>query len=303
MTAIRPALTDADLDAWRRVHRAVVDGERTPTVAELRGMERPGRLLLVAERDGEPAGSGAGDFSNLQGRFSVAARVVPHARRRGVGTAVLRALVDHAAALGADRLVALADDPGSLAFATRFGFEATDFQVEQLKDLRGAGPEPRFPDGLEVVTIEQRPDLLEGTYPLAVEAYADMATAVPVEITRDEWMREEATLPGGSFVALAGGEVVGYSGLLADPDDPSRAEDGLTAVRRDWRRRGLARALKLAELRWAHANGIREVFTWTQRGNEGMRALNERLGYAYGLTSTTVEAETAAVCERLAEPG
>ena len=32
---------------------------------------------------------------------------------------------------------------------------------------------------------------------------------------------------------------------------------------------------------WAAANGIREIVTWTQRGNEGMRAVNERLGYAY----------------------
>jgi mycothiol synthase len=30
---------------------------------------------------------------------------------------------------------------------------------------------------------------------------------------------------------------------------------------------------------WAAENGIREVYTWTQRGNEGMRAVNEKLGY------------------------
>jgi predicted N-acetyltransferase YhbS len=302
VTAIREAHTDADLEAWREVRRAVVEGDRTPTVAELRATERPGRLLLVAERDGELAGSGLADRSSLRGRFSVAPRVVPAARRRGVGTELLRALVEHAAALGADTLVALADDPGSIAFAGRFGFAATDLQVEQVKAL-GVEPEPAFPSGVEIVTVAERPELLERAYGLAVEAYADMATAAPAEVTRDEWLREEATLPAGSFVALAGGEVVGYSGLLLDPDDPARAEDGLTAVRRDWRRRGLALALKLAELRWAAANGIREVFTWTQNGNDAMRALNERLGYAYGLTSTTVEAPTARVRERLAGGG
>ena len=36
------------------------------------------------------------------------------------------------------------------------------------------------------------------------------------------------------------------------------------------------------------ANGIREIVTWTQRGNEGMRRLNERLGYEYrGVSLTT----------------
>jgi hypothetical protein len=37
--------------------------------------------------------------------------------------------------------------------------------------------------------------------------------------------------------------------------------------------------LKTRDLTWAEANGSREVVTWTQRDNEGMRALNEALGY------------------------
>ena len=72
----------------------------------------------------------------------------------------------------------------------------------------------------------------------------------------------------------------GSPGLCAGDHD-GVAEDGLTVVHRDWRRRGLARALKARELEWAAANGYREVVTWTQRGNDGMRALNEQLGYAY----------------------
>ncbi len=64
-------------------------------------------------------------------------------------------------------------------------------------------------------------------------------------------------------------------------DNPGVAEDGLTVVARDWRRRGLAMALKRLELAWAAEHGFTEVFTWTQRRNEGMRAVNERLGYVY----------------------
>ena len=109
-----------------------------------------------------------------------------------------------------------------------------------------------------------------------------MATPVAVTISLDDWLRDEATYPGGSFVALADGEIVGYSGLCRTAED-GVAEDGLTVVRRDWRRRGLATALKRAELAWAARNGIRRVETWTQTGNEGMRAVNERLGFRYGL--------------------
>src|SRR5262249_61194537 len=89
-----------------------------------------------------------------------------------------------------------------------------------------------------------------------------------------------APLAAGLFVALAGGEIVGYSGLK-EHDNDGVAEDGLTVVRRDRRGRGLATVLKRAELAWAEASGIREVVTWTQRDNGAMRRLNERLGYDY----------------------
>ena len=35
---------------------------------------------------------------------------------------------------------------------------------------------------------------------------------------------------------------------------------------------------------------LAEIVTWTQRGNEGMRALNERLGYEYRDVSVTMVA-------------
>lgn len=40
------------------------------------------------------------------------------------------------------------------------------------------------------------------------------------------------------------------------------------------------RPLKSRELAWAARNGYCELITWTQRGNEGMRAVDEALGYA-----------------------
>ena len=82
---------------------------------------------------------------------------------------------------------------------------------------------------------------------------------------------------------------MGFSGLCRDAD--GGYEDGLSAVRRGWRRRGLAEALKREKLALAAANGVEEIATWTQRGNEGMRALNERLGYVYRSVSITVRAD------------
>ena len=69
---------------------------------------------------------------------------------------------------------------------------------------------------------------------------------------------------------------------------PDTAEHGLTVVRRAWRRRGLATALKARELAWASENGLRELVTWTQRGNEALQAVNERLGYGVRSVSLSV---------------
>jgi mycothiol synthase len=284
---IRPVVTDDDVEAWLHVRRLVLPNESAGTVEQFRGRQKPEQLALLAELGGAVVGSGLAGLSDAPGRGFVAPRVVPEARRRGIGTELLRRLGDHAATLGVARVGAHVDDDGSRAFAERFGFEEIDRQVEQVWTARQV--EAPVPDGVELVTIADRPELLEAAYPLAKAGWEDFATAEAVTISREDFVRDDATLPEGSFVALAGNEIVGFSGLCAGDHD-GVAEDGLTVVHRDWRRRGLARALKARELEWAAANGYREVVTWTQRGNEGMRALNERLGYAYRGFSVTMTA-------------
>jgi RimJ/RimL family protein N-acetyltransferase len=93
------------------------------------------------------------------------------------------------------------------------------------------------------------------------------------------------------FVGLVDGQVVGCAGLERDDDEPLRAENALTAVLRGWRGRGIATALKRTALAFAAEQGIRQVYTWTQTANEGMRSLNERLGYRYRNVSVTVRAD------------
>ena len=284
---------DDELADYVEVWNAVTPDEPADVEQQRQRRRRdPRRLNVLAEHDGEIVGCGYAGPSQSPGRGFLSPRVLPHARRRGMGSAILEELVAHLRGSGFDTASAFVDvrDDGSLAFATTHGFEEVDRQVEQVKTVGDERPGPT-PDGVRLVTIEARPELLREAYELALEGYADMATAQPVTITLDEWLDEEASEPGGSFVALAGDEIVGYSGLCRRPDGV--VEDGLTVVRRAWRRRGLAEALKRAELAWAAANGVHEVVTWTQKGNEGMRALNERLGYEYRSVSITVRASLA----------
>jgi mycothiol synthase len=60
-------------------------------------------------------------------------------------------------------------------------------------------------------------------------------------------------------------------------------------VRRDWRSRCVAKALKRAELHWAAANGLHQLVTWTQRGNEAMQTLNRSLGYVDRMIVLTMQ--------------
>lgn len=251
-------------------------------------MEHPGRLLLLAEQDGQLVGSGVADRSDLSGGF-VCPRVMPVARRRGVGTAILLALAQHSGAHGHITATSGVEDPGSLVFALRFGFAEVDRQVEQIRKI-GTEPEPVVPPGVNIVSVAERPDLWEQAYHRVYETFADMALTSTLQVSLEQWERDWINTPEASFLALADGQVVGVASLMLDSDQPRRAENGYTAVRREWRGRGVAAALKRTTLAWAAAHGISELYTWTQRGNDDMRAVNERLGYTYGAVSIRVEA-------------
>src|SRR5512144_814107 len=127
---VRPALTDDDLEAWRRVRRAVAPDEASPTTEQVRALGTPDRLLVLAEIAGNLVGSGLADRSQISGGF-VAPRILPEHRRRGAGSAVLGALSAHLVGLGLDTARAHVTDDGSFAFARWHGYEEIDQQVEQ----------------------------------------------------------------------------------------------------------------------------------------------------------------------------
>ena len=53
----------------------------------------------------------------------------------------------------------------------------------------------------------------------------------------------------------------------------------MTAVRRAWRGRGIARVLKEATIAWAIDHGLTALETGNDVDNAPMRAVNARLGY------------------------
>ena len=89
--------------------------------------------------------------------------------------------------------------------------------------------------------------------------------------------------PEATFVAVAGDEVVGYAKFSLTAARPTSAAHDLTAVRRTWRGRGVARALKAAQIGWAKANGFERLTTRNEERNAPIRRLNAEFGYRAGI--------------------
>lgn len=296
MIELRAAESDEDLEAWRTVRSAILPNERTSSVAELRAGADPDTLWLLAYADGELAGSGVSNGGSTGGAFTQP-RVLPTFRRRGVGTQLLQALADHALGCGYADTGAKLEETDSAAFAARFGFTERNREIEQVYVLRGDEAQPDIPDGIAIVRLRGRADLRARLYGELVEAaLGDLTLDRPVAITEEEWWSSWIPSDEWAFVALDGDELAGMAGLLDDDDRPDRAENLLTAVRRDLRGRGIARALKQHTLRCAADRGLAEVYTWTQTGNEAMQQLNRSLGYVDRHTVVNVRAALPLTC-------
>ena len=119
---------------------------------------------------------------------------------------------------------------------------------------------------------------------IACEAFPDIPGEGDLEPPgfdewRDAYMGGAGDSPEATFVAVEHGSPVGYAKLHLSDARPGVVLHDITAVRRDRRRRGIAGALKAAEIAWAIAAGYERLETANEARNEPIRRLNEKLGY------------------------
>jgi GNAT superfamily N-acetyltransferase len=213
--------------------------------------------------------------------------VLPEHRRHGLGTAFYERISEWLADHDIDRIDATVpeDDEESIAFALKRGFQEVERNGRMILDLAKIEPEPADPpEGVEIVTWDQRPELDRGIYEVACEAYPDIPgdrdqTVEPFE----DWLEHELKGSGdradATFLAVAGNEVVGYSKFSLTEAQPTTAHHDMTAVKRAWRQRGIAGALKRTQILWARERGYERLATQNEMRNEPIRRLNKRLGY------------------------
>jgi len=275
------------------VYNAVLPDEAV-TMEDVRSFKAGvrGHVDYVARIDGAPAGSAVGViFPQRADRVFTIVSVLAGQRRRGVGSALYQSISAWAAGQGLSQLeVAVLDnDAESLAFAQRRGFVKERHElgvVLRLGEITPPAIEP--PDGVEITTWEERPELTRGMYEVALEAEPDIPGSEDDEVEPfGDWLVHDMQGPGdrpeATFVAIAGEEVVGYAKFSLTAAQPTIARHDLSAVKRAWRGRGVARALKAAQINWALANGYTELRTRNEVRNEPIRRLNARLGYRPGV--------------------
>jgi mycothiol synthase len=211
-------------------------------------------------------------------------------RGRGAGSALYRDASAWCREHGVDTIQTQleAEDQASVEFAQRRGFTEIERYGRMILDLTAVDvPSTPPPAGIEIVRWAERPDLSRGIYEVAVEAYPDMPGNEADEMEAyDDWlvhdMQGSADRPEATFLALAGDEVVGYAKFFLTAAQPTEAFHDTTGVKRAWRGRGVAGALKRAQIAWAKQQGYERLVTGNEMRNEPIRRLNASLGYREG---------------------
>jgi len=230
--------------------------------------------------------------------------VAPSDRRRGLGMALARAVEEFARQCALTRLLAEVLDKNLESAGPcleRLGFREMgrsqpSSQEPTLVDLSPLAPlHQRLTDeGIEAVAFSRidsdanRREL----WRVVCEIFRDMPTQLeweqpPFEPFSRNWFEHPNTLPDAIFVARDEDRIIGLSALRRRPDGDAGVS--VTGVLRAYRRRGIARLLKLMVTRYARDHGFARVHTNNKLANEAMLALNRQLGYVPGPVRITFE--------------
>jgi GNAT superfamily N-acetyltransferase len=276
---IQPAIESPALRQFCQVVNAVSPEQRMHTADLAHYLaSNQGSVLLLAHAGVDVAGAATAAPAGRPGFQFTMVRVVPGQRRQGVGSVLLK------------RLMSMPD----LALPRVWG--RIDAGDQSRSSSRGAGAveagRERYPPSTRRRSRRFRsegyrrqpgrpPDLIVGAYEAERECLPDVPVPTPMEATTfDVWLEQTlggpGALPDGSMVALAGDEVIGFAGLRGDAAGSGTAEHLLTCVRRPWRGRGVAAAMKSAQI----AGRARRPHELKRRTSpNAMLAVNRQLGY------------------------
>ena len=298
--AVRPYVRGQDdeirVDLYNRAHAA--DDDFVPsTVEETRRWDQspqePHRHRFIASLDGVPAGVTFAyvDPHRADGKGMMSGpHVPPEFRRRGVGTALARAVLADLAQRGRTAAEAHERDRADInGFLASLGFKPIRRFSEMERSLADVPHGIGESADAEVAVVEPTPETLRTIIAIENEAFKEHFNYRPFTLPEFEFaVRASAEEGIVTQISLAriGGTPVAYLWYGYDPKEIAHLKKnrgGLwdIGVLKPWRSRGIAKALMLAAMKHLKEYGMDEVRLYVDDTNvTGAHHLYERLGFA-----------------------
>jgi mycothiol synthase len=285
--ALRPERPPMTLEEYDQHVRDLTGKRYEPWAAELHG-----RVV--------------GDFDLFEARgyatpdtFVLVGDVHEEFRGTGIGSRLHETMEDRARAIGARRVYTdvIETMPQSVSFLERRGWTRTG-RTDQPSRLRVSdanldgfrGVEERLSrDGIRLTTLADvgldDAAFLHAVHDMEFRAERDIPGSEPRAREPYEpyelWLHRSLEGPGRSperfWVAMDGDRPAGVARLRRKSGNT--LGNAFTGVEREYRGRGIARALKLKTVEWAHKHGAEFIFTANDAENQRMLSINISLGY------------------------
>jgi GNAT superfamily N-acetyltransferase len=249
-------------------------------------------------------------------KFMASILVDPEHQCRGIGRAIYSRLdeeLTHRNAMLAWTM-SKEDLPKRLEFFRRRGFVERSRNWESRLDLSTANSAPFktyldkvLKEGITLSTLAEEQhrgqDALRRIHELSQLVQADMPREADfTPLSYEDWvtysLKNPQLLPQGYIIAKDGTSYVGMSDVHRNDTEPGVLNQDDTGVRREYRGRGIAIALKVKVIEFGKKNGYRMIKTWNESGNAAMLAVNVKLGFkrqvGWILMEKTLHSESSA---------
>jgi GNAT superfamily N-acetyltransferase len=281
-----------DLERWAATRNEVApDDPDDPAMMALVRASELEHVNLLAYEGGEVVGTGmlAADPNSLESSHPYVEVMVPDRYRgHGVGTALLTNLSERVRRLGKEgmHVEAREQDAYSVEYLKRRGFVEQDRADQLVLELDGwESSERASPDGVSVVWLADRPELVQAMFAVAAETYPELGGPISKQAgALHEWQVYELSDPRVALelaaVAVAGDGVVGFGTLLSIGDGKVGVHR-ITVVLPAWRGRGVGSALTESQIAAAKRASYErlEAWVWTDLQKRLYRSLGyERRG-------------------------